>query len=92
MKEYNSKNKNEQYNRRNTSYYVKRFNIDDDFVAKYGIYTASVYKCRDYLQKISTDCPMFLEDMKEYIKDLQPKEQTNHVADLSGVEVLTELK
>jgi hypothetical protein len=70
MKEYNSKNKIEHYNRRNTSYYVKKFNIDNDFINKYGIYTASVYKCKEDLKKIKSDCPTFLKDMKDFIKEL----------------------
>ena len=89
MREYNSKNKKEQYNRRNTSYYVKRLNIPDDIIKKYGIYTAAVCKSKECLDSLNNDCPAFLEDIKEYIKELQLKK--NHVADLSGVEVLAEI-
>tara|TARA_R110001632_G_scaffold45249_1_gene114963 strand:- start:1130 stop:1591 length:462 start_codon:yes stop_codon:yes gene_type:complete len=93
MKDYNKKNSNGQHNRRNTTYYIKKFNIDKDFVETYGIFTANMYKCREDLKKIKTDCPMFLEDMKDFIKDLQVQvEEPNHVADLEGVEVLTEIE
>ena len=91
MKEYNQKNSNGQHNRRNTSYYIKKFNIDKEFIDKYGIFTAAMYKCKEDLKKINTDCPMFLEDMREYITELQV-EQKNHVADLEGIEVLTEIE
>jgi hypothetical protein len=36
------------------------------------------------LKKIKNDCPVFLDDIKDIIKDLQ--EDKNHVVDLSGVE------
>ena len=71
MKEYNQKNSNVQYNRRNTAYYIKKFNIGKEFIDKYGIFTANLYKCTEDLKKISNDCPMFLENMKELINELQ---------------------
>ncbi len=89
MKRYNEDNKNIQLYRRNTSYYVNKFNIPKDYLEKYGVYTAMMYKMTEELKKMKNDCPMFLEDVKEIIKDIEKK---NHVADLSGVEVLTEIE
>jgi hypothetical protein len=89
MKRYNQDNKVAQLHRRNTSYYVNKFNIPKDYLDKYGIYTARMYKITEELKKFKAECPMFLEDVKEIIKGLEKK---NHVADLSGVEVLTEIE
>ena len=89
MKRYNQDNKNIQLYRRNTSYYVNKFNIPKDYLEKYGVYTAMMYKMTEDLKRMKNDCPMFLEDVKEVIKDIEKK---NHVADLSGVEVLTEIE
>ena len=89
MKRYNQDHKQVQLHRRNTSYYVNKFNIPKEYLEKYGVYTAMMYKLTEDLKKMKNDCPMFLEDVKEIIKDIEKK---NHVADLSGVEVLTEIK
>ena len=75
MKEYNKNNSNGQHNRRNTTYYINKFNIDKDFIKTYGIYTANMYKCREDLKKLKTDCPMFLEDIKDFIKELETEEK-----------------
>jgi hypothetical protein len=71
MKEYNQKNKEGQHHRRNTSYYINRYNIDSDFVDKYGIYTACIYKTIEDLKLIHKDCPLFLKDIKDYIEKLE---------------------
>ena len=97
MSSYNKKNKNAQLHRRNTSYYINKFNIDKDFVDKYGIYTASVYKCMEDIKKIKEDCPMFLNDIKKFVEviALENEEEVNkknHVADLGDVEILTEVE
>lgn len=89
MKKYNQDNKQVQLHRRNTSYYVNKFNIPKDYLDKYGVYTARMYKITEELKKFKEECPMFLEDVKDIIKGL---EKQNHVADLSGVEVLTEIE
>jgi len=89
MKRYNQDHKQVQLHRRNTSYYVNKFNIPKDYLEKYGVYTARMYKMTEELKKFKAECPMFLEDVKDIITDLEKK---NHVADLSGVEVLTEIK
>jgi hypothetical protein len=89
MKRYNQEHKQVQLHRRNTSYYVNKFNIPKDYLEKYGVYTARMYKMTEELKRFKEECPMFLEDVKEIIKDIEKK---NHVADLSGVEVLTELE
>ena len=73
MKEYNLKNKNDQYNKRNTSYYIKNFNIDKEFIDKYGIYTASIHKCIENITKINNECPMFLNDIKNIVNELDKK-------------------
>ena len=91
MQQYQLKNKDTQLNRRNTSYYIKKFNIDKDFIDKYGIFTAVMYKCREDLKKIKNDCPMFIEDIKGFITELEVEEK-NHIADLNCVEVLTEIE
>ena len=70
MKVYNQTNKGDQLHRRNTSYYIKKFNIEKEFVDKYGIYTASMYKCFDTINKVKNDCPLnMLKNIKEYIDD-----------------------
>ena len=89
MKKYNQDNKVSQLHRRNTSYYVNKFNISRDYLDKYGVYTAMIYKVTQELKKIKKECPMFLEDMKNVIEDLEKK---NDVADLTGVEILTEIE
>ena len=91
MKRYNADNKSGQLHRRNTSYYVRKFNIPKEVVDKYGIFTGCIFKCKEDIKKINQDCPLFIEDIKQYIDELQ-KEKKNHVADLSGVEVLKEIE
>jgi hypothetical protein len=94
MKEYKAKNKDKQLARRNTSYYISKYNIDQEFVNKYGVYTAQIYKTMEDIKKIKNECPLFIEDITEYIKNInkEEQEQKNHVADLGGVEVLTEIE
>ena len=96
MNTYNYKNKNAQLHRRNTTYYIKKFDIEKEFVDKYGIYTASVYKCMEDFKKIREECPMFLNDVKKFVEVIalenEEENKKNHIADLSGVEVLTEVE
>jgi hypothetical protein len=94
MKIYKAKNKDTQLARRNTSYYISKYNIDQEFVNKYGIYTAQVYKTMEDIKKIKKECPSFIKDINEFIKNIikEDEEKQNHVADLSGVEVLTEIE
>jgi hypothetical protein len=75
MKKYNKDNKNVQLYRRNTSYYVNKFNIPADYLDKYGVYTALMYKMTEDLKKIKNDCPVFLDDIKDIIKDLQEEDK-----------------
>ena len=89
MKKYNQDHKVSQLHRRNTSYYVNKFNISRDYLDKYGVYTAMIYKVTQELKKIKKECPMFLEDVKDVIEDLEKK---NDVADLTGIEILTEIE
>ena len=94
MKEYKAKNKDTQLARRNTSYYISKYSIDADFVKRYGIYTAQIFKTMGDIKKIKNECPLFINDICEYIDKIKKEEEetTNHIADLSGVEVMTEIE
>jgi hypothetical protein len=95
MKGYQLKNKDKQHARRNTSYYINRYNLTQEFVDMYGINTANIYKCMEIIKKIEKECPQFLPNIKEFVEILvkdNEKNKKNHVADLSGVEVLTEIE
>lgn len=85
MKEYKQKNKDKQLARRNTSYYISKYNINESFVKKYGIYTAQIYKTFGDLKKIHKECPTFIEDISKYIETLKKEN-----CDISGVENIPE--
>jgi len=95
MKGYQLKNKEKQHARRNTSYYINRYNLSQEFVDTYGIDTANVYKCMEVIKKIENDCPQFLPNIKMFIETLvkdNENNKKNHIADLTGVEVLIEIE
>jgi hypothetical protein len=95
MKSYQLKNKDKQLARRNTSYYVTKHKLSQEFVDMYGINTANVYKCMEIIKKIENECPQFLSNIKEFVETLvkdNEENKKNHVADLSGVEVLNEIE
>jgi hypothetical protein len=95
MKSYQLKNKDKQLARRNTSYYVTKHKLSQEFVDMYGINTANVYKCMEIIKKIQNECPQFLPNIKEFVENLvkdNEENKKNHVADLSGVEVLNEIE
>ena len=86
MKLYKQKNKEKQLARRNTSYCLSKFDIEESFVKKYGIYTAQMHKTFDAIKKINQECPVFIEDIDKYIKEIKKEKQL----DLSGNKGLTE--
>ncbi len=92
MKTYQARNPAEQQARRNTHYYIKKFNISQDFVDKYGVWTGHIYKTIEDINKINEECPSFIENIKEYLENINKNEKKNHIADLSGIEVLTEIE
>ncbi len=85
MRSYQIKNKETQHARRNTSYYVNKHNLSQDFVNKYGINTANVYKCMEDIRKVQKFCPEFLKDIKEFLDEICKK---NEESELTGIEVL----
>ncbi len=89
MKTYQIKNKESQLARRNTSYYVTKHNLSQEFVDKYGINTANVYKCMEDIRKVQKFCPEFLKDIKKFVDETCKKHEES---DLSGVVVLNNVE
>lgn len=70
MKQYHLKHRKTQIARRNTCYYVNKFNLPPEFAAKYGIYTCEIYKCQEAIKKMKEDCPEFLNDIKQFLLNI----------------------
>jgi len=75
MKKYNDEHKEIQLNRRNTAYYIEKFNIEKEFSDKYGIYTGMIYKCMNDIKKINQYCPLFVKDIDDFVKSIIEKEK-----------------
>ena len=55
MREYKKKNMVQEQNRRNTGYYMKKFNIPDEFKKEFGVNTCKVWKAIEAMKHIKTE-------------------------------------
>ena len=67
MREYSKKNKAVELARRNTCYYMKKYNIPEEFKSHFGLYTADCWKAIETMKKVKTNCPNLYPDIFKYI-------------------------
>jgi hypothetical protein len=67
MREYKKKNMVQEQNRRNTGYYMKKFNIPDEFKKEFGVNTCRCYKAIEAMKHIKTDFPDMYPKLFKYI-------------------------
>ena len=67
MREYTAKNKDRELARRNSCYYIKKYNISKEFKQEFEIYTADCWKAISAIQNIKKNHPDLYPKLFKYI-------------------------
>mgnify|MGYP003678455850 CR=1 FL=1 len=67
MREYTAKNKDRELARRNSCYYIKKYNIPKEFKQEFEIYTADCWKAITAIQNIKKNHPDLYPKLFKYI-------------------------
>ena len=67
MKIYKQRNMVQEQNRRNTGYYMKKFNIPQEFKDEFGVNTCRVFKAIEAMKHIKNDFPEIYPKIFKYI-------------------------
>ncbi len=67
MRRYKEKNPVQEKNRRNTGYYVKKFNISKEFKEEFGVNTCKIHKAIEAMKHIKTNYPELYPKLFQYI-------------------------
>ena len=67
MREYKKKNMVQEQNRRNTGYYMKKYNIPQEFKDEFGVNTCRVWKAIESMKHIKSDFPEIYPKLFKYI-------------------------
>jgi hypothetical protein len=67
MREYKKRNMVQECNRRNSQYYMKKFNIPQEFKDEFGTSTCRAYKAIEAMKHIKTDFPDMYPKLFKYI-------------------------
>ena len=67
MREYKKKNMVQEQNRRNTGYYMKKYNIPQEFKDEFGVNTCRVWKAIESMKHIKSDFPEIYPKVFKYI-------------------------
>jgi sRNA-binding protein len=67
MKQYKQKNPTKEKNRRNTGYYMKKYNIPQEFKNEFGVHTCKVWKAIEAMKHIKTEHADIYPKLFKYI-------------------------
>lgn len=67
MRGYKKKNMVQEQNRRNTGYYMKKFNIPQEFKDEFGVNTCRAWKAIESMKHIKKDFPEIYPKLFKYI-------------------------
>ena len=67
MRNYQKKNKEAELARRNTCYYLKKYDISDDFKNEFKIHTADAWKAIETMKRIKKNSPELYPLIFKYI-------------------------
>ena len=67
MRRYKQKNMVQECNRRNSQYYIKKFNIPQDFEDEFGTSTCRAWKAIEAMKHIKKDFPDMYPKLFKYI-------------------------
>ena len=67
MKLYKQKNPTKEKNRRNTGYYMKKYNIPQEFKDEFGVHTCKVWKAIEAMKHIKTEHADIYPKLFKYI-------------------------
>ena len=67
MRQYKQKNMVQEQNRRNTGYYMKKFNIPQEFKDEFGVNTCKVWKAIEAMKHIKTEHADIYPKLFQYI-------------------------
>lgn len=67
MKQYKQKNPTREKNRRNTGYYMKKYNIPQEFKDEFGVHTCKVFKAIEAMKHIKSEHADIYPKLFKYI-------------------------
>jgi hypothetical protein len=70
MKEYRAKNLENMKAYERNKYYKNKFNLEDKFIEKFGIYSGDVYKIQKDLGKIKEKHPELITHILELLRNV----------------------